>query len=148
MNKNNDCREHIGTIVNVRDDIAYIERVRSDACGGCKACVLGREGDKLVLPANNEVGAKIGDSVLFLPPSPRPFLAILLLFVIPLSLMVVGLIVPLSLGVIEVYSILISLGSMVLGFGVTVLLDKLIFSKKNATVIKILRQNIQGENND
>ena len=145
MNKNSGCHESVGTVVKVRKSTAYIERIKSDACGGCKACILGREGNKLVLPANNEVCAKVGDKVSFTLPPPRPILAIVMLFILPLTLMICALIIPLSLGVSEINSILLSIGGAVVGFAIVLLFDKLIFSRKKATVIKILIKNPQGE---
>ncbi len=148
MNKSNDCQQQVGKVIKIKKSVAYVERVSAEACNGCNACVIGREGDKLILPANNDIGAKIGDSVIFSPPKPRPFLAILMLFVLPLSVMITGLVLALYVGLSEAYSVIISLCCAAVSFIVVLLLDKLIFSKKNATVIKILIQNKEGENND
>jgi len=52
-----------GKVIEVTGNYAKILINRGTACGNCGACQVGREKLEMVLTAENNIGAKVGDSV-------------------------------------------------------------------------------------
>ena len=134
-------------VIKNRNGVAKIKVLRSPACGECKACILGSSESSVILPARNEVNAKVGDEVYFIAKE-KPWFATLLLFLFPLILLLIGLILSLSFGIGEVVSFLIGLGSMAVGFVTVLVLDKAIFSKKFLARITRIVKSMEDNTND
>ena len=130
MSSNISCTdEKPAIVIKEKNGVAKIKVVRSSACGECKACILGSTENSVLLPARNEVGARQGDTVYFTAKQ-KPWFATLLLFLLPLTLLLVGLILSLALSVGELVSVAIGVGCMAVGFITVLILDKTVFSKK------------------
>ena len=130
MSSNISCTgEKPAIVIKEKNGVAKIKVVRSSACGECKACILGSTENSVLLPARNEVGARQGDRVYFTAKQ-KPWFATLLLFLLPLTLLLVGLILSLAFSLGELISVAIGVGCMVVGFITVLILDKTVFSKK------------------
>lgn len=53
----------IGKVVKIEDDQATILFVRGTACGDCGKCQVGKDRLEMVMTADNDVGAQVGDEV-------------------------------------------------------------------------------------
>ena len=130
MSSNISCTgEKPAIVIKEKNGVAKIKVVRSLACGECKACILGSTENSVLLPARNEVGARQGDTVYFTAKQ-KPWFATLLLFLLPLTLLLVGLILSLAFSLGELISVAIGVGCMAVGFITVLILDKTVFSKK------------------
>ncbi|MBR7141581.1 MAG: SoxR reducing system RseC family protein [Clostridia bacterium] len=135
MSSNISCTgEKPAIVIKEKNGVAKIKVVRSSACGECKACILGSTENSVLLPARNEVGAKQGDTVYFTAKQ-KPWFATLLLFLLPLTLLLVGLILSLAFSLGELVSVAIGVGCMAVGFITVLILDKTVFSKKHLAQI-------------
>lgn len=55
--------KEIGKVINIENNQATILINRSTACGECGKCQVGRDKLEMVMTADNNVGAKVGDEV-------------------------------------------------------------------------------------
>jgi len=55
--------KEIGKVIKVEEGQATVIINRSTACGQCGACQVGREKLEMVMTADNNVGAQVGDEV-------------------------------------------------------------------------------------
>ena len=148
MNSNVSCAgEKPAKVINNKNNVAKIKVIRSSTCGECKACILGNTESSVILPARNDVGAVVGDTVYFVAKQ-KPWFATLLLFLFPLVLLLAGLIVSLLIGVDELISVAIGLGCMAIGFISVLILDKTYFSKKYLAQITRIEKNLEDDTND
>lgn len=53
----------IGKVVKIEDNQATILFVRGTACGECGKCQVGKDKLEMVMTADNDVGAQVGDEV-------------------------------------------------------------------------------------
>lgn len=140
-----DCEHRNGRVVRLKGGTAYVEIVKSAECNGCKACVFGAKGDRLVLPARNDLLAAVGDRVEIIPPPPRPVFAFVMLFVLPLAALLVGLFIARAVTASEPW--IIAGAAIGLGAGLSAVFaaEKLVFSKKYVTKIISVQR---GEQNN
>jgi sigma-E factor negative regulatory protein RseC len=52
-----------GKVIKIEEDQATIMIVRGTACGECGACQVGKDKLQMVMTADNNVGAQVGDEV-------------------------------------------------------------------------------------
>ncbi|HEY8389903.1 MAG TPA: SoxR reducing system RseC family protein, partial [Clostridia bacterium] len=94
----------------------------------------------------NDVGAKIGDTVEVGFSDKSLTLSNLIVFGIPLLLLLIGMIIAIGLKLNELFAIFIAIGSLVLGFVVVFIIDKIV-AKNNDFSPKILRI-LESENKE
>jgi len=78
-----------GTVIEVADGTARIEMARTVACAGCRACI-GSDAEHMSLEVAAVEGIKAGMKVTVEIPTGATWLAILLVFVVPLIALIVG----------------------------------------------------------
>lgn len=138
-----DCATKIGKIVKTKRKTAYVEMIKNSACNGCKACAFGAS-KKLVLPANNDLGATVGDTAVVALPPEKPVFSFVMLYALPLLTLLIGLFVTSAITDKSLFIALGALVGLVVGFTAIFIPDKLYFSKKySLRVIDII--NTQGE---
>ena len=142
-----DClNSYTGEVVKVSGEKTWVKVKKPTACGSCKACATFAGDKSVVLPVINTVGAKSGDEVEITAPQVKPLLGTLLLLLLPLALLVLGILVGSWTGVGDGITALISVGFATVGFSITFVLDRLVFSKKySSQTIKILKNTHIGE---
>lgn len=136
-----------GVVVRVKGPRAYVRLVRSRECNGCRACMLANMKNELVLPAKNDIGASVGDEVRILGPKQKPLHTWLILFILPLTLMLLGIATGYLLTLSELNIFACAVIGLFVGLVVIFILDRLLFSDKYlARVLEII--NNQGEKHD
>ncbi len=55
--------KEIGKVVKIEEDQATILITRGTACGDCGKCQVGRDKLEMIMTADNNVGAQVGDEV-------------------------------------------------------------------------------------
>ncbi len=146
MKENRACQNKEGVVVKVkRAKIAIVEIKKNDVCNGCKSCMFGAE-KKILLPAENDVDAVVGDDVLITIPPEKSIIAFLTLYLLPLVFTLIGLFVASSL---SKNDLVVALGAAVglgLGFIAIFVPDKLYYSKKYVAKItgKIINKEKKG----
>lgn len=126
-----------GKVIKVYDDIAEINFKRKSSCDKCKVCSL-EDGSTVSIKLKNDIGVNIGDMVEVGISDKRLTQSNLIVFGIPLLILLIGMIVANVLKLKELYSILIGVGSLVLGFVIVFVIDKIIAKNKSFSP-KILR---------
>lgn len=142
-----DClNSYTGKIVKASADKVWVKVVKPTACGGCKACAMFSGDKSVVLPVINTINANLGDEVEITAPKVKPMLGTLLLLLLPLALLVLGIVVGYLTGVGDGFTALIAIGFAGVGFCITLVLDRLVFTKKySSQTIKILKNTHIGE---
>ena len=104
------------------EDMAEVVVTRATACGGncgsCEACMFQSE---LKTPARNLIGAKPGQRVVIESKSSKVYGAILLVYILPIVLAVLGYFLAYSAGAGEGLCILATFAGIVLGAVIVVL---------------------------
>ena len=115
------------------EDMAEVVVTRATACGGncgsCEACMFQSE---LKTPARNLIGAKPGQRVVIESKSSKIYGAILLVYVLPLILALLGYFAAYVAGASEGLCIVACFSGVLLGAAITVLSQRL---KKNPNSI-------------
>lgn len=115
------------------DEMAEVVVTRATACGGncgsCEACMFQSE---LKTPARNLIGARPGQRVVIESKSSKIYGAILLVYVLPLILALLGYFAAYAAGAPEGLCILACFSGVLLGAVITVLSQRL---KKNQNSI-------------
>ena len=110
----------------LNDDTAEVVVTRATACGSncgsCEACVFQNE---LKTVARNLIGAKPGQKVLIESKSSRVYGAILLVYIVPILLAVLGCWAAYAAGVSEGICVLCTFLGFILGAVITVLTQRM-----------------------
>lgn len=118
----------------LEDGSAEVLRVRESACSGdchkCSGC--GSSQQTMVIPAENPIGAKVGDWVVIEAKSGAVLKAAAMLYIVPLVLFIAGYLVGEHLWQ---RGILVSLAGLVLGLILVKLLDRHMTNKGSVYTI-------------
>lgn len=83
--------ERTGIVVNCKDHMCEIQLLRHTACGKCGACQLGDENKNVMIKAQNNKGADVGETVIVGMPTQSILGAAFIMYIIPLLAFVLGL---------------------------------------------------------
>lgn len=126
----------------LNDAEAEVVVTRSTACGAncgsCEACVFQNE---LKTVARNRIGAKPGQRVLIESKSSRVYGAIMLVYIVPIVLAVIGCFTAYGLGASEGICVLCTFLGFVLGAVITVMTQRLRRNKNPITFDIVAFQN-------
>lgn len=134
-------------IVNkIHKGIAFVGLSPSKDCGGCKACVFGKNKKKVDVPAIMEIECNEGDKVLVEIPQKEILAAPIYLYLIPLIMMLIGFIIGSFINII--IEIVLGFVLLFVAFVIIYLIDRFYFASKKYSpkIIKIIQK--KGENND
>lgn len=132
------CNRLTAKVSRIKNGRTFVAVSAPDKCEGCKACYIGRLGKTTELPARNEIGANVGDSVV-IETSVSTNFATLALVLLPLTFFVAGIIIALSAGLNELAAGGIGLGAAIIAFATTFAVDRTIIRKKySAKIVEIL----------
>ena len=95
---------------------------RPASCEGCKGCAKGLMKKSELLTVFGE--AEVGDFVDVQMPEGHAFQAALLAYAVPLLFLIAGLVVGDALGMMEIWSLLLAVAGLLLGFVLVRLADK------------------------
>lgn len=82
--------KEIGKVIKVEEDQATIIIKRGTACGECGNCQVGREKLEMVMSADNNVGARVGDEVEIDLENMNFMTAMLIAYGFPLAALIAG----------------------------------------------------------
>lgn len=118
----------------LNDEMAEVVVTRATACGSncssCEACVFQNE---LKTVARNLIGAKPGQKVLIASKSSRVYGAILLVYIVPIVLAIIGCFSAYAAGASEGICVLCTFLGFMLGAAVVVISQKLKRDKQSIT---------------
>ena len=114
-----------GLVINVKDHLAVIQMKRKEACAECRArsCLAGMKKEEMIIEAENECDAKVGDWVIMELRNNSFIKAVLILYGIPM----IGLLVGILLGYYVLYQYLPMINREILSFGVGILMTLLVY---------------------
>lgn len=111
-----------GLVINTKDHLAVIQMTRTEACGQCRACLAGMKEEEMIIEADNECNAKVGDWVIMELRNNSFMKAVLIMYGIPMIALVIGIV----LGYYVLYPY-IAIDREVLSFGMGLLFTALAF---------------------
>lgn len=115
-------------VTKVSNGRAYVGLAPNAQCSGCKACIFGKNKQKVDVPAVMEVECKKGDIVLVDVPQREIIAAPIYLYLMPLLSMLVGLIIG---NFINIYvQIILGFGLLFLSFMAIYFIDRVYFKGK------------------
>lgn len=81
-----------GLVINTKDRLAVIQMTRTEACGQCRACLAGMKKEEMIIEADNECNAKVGDWVIMELRNNSFIKAVMILYGIPMVALVTGIV--------------------------------------------------------
>jgi len=81
----------IGEVIEIKEPYVVVRLIRSEACGKCNACSVGLQSTEMILEAENQCGATIGDRVEIFLKETNFLKAVFIMYVIPLIALMIGL---------------------------------------------------------
>lgn len=111
-----------GLVVNTKDHLAVIRMTRTEACGQCHACLAGMKKEEMIIEADNECNAKVGDWVIMELRNNSFIKAVMIMYGIPMLALMIGIV----LGYYVLYPYL-PMDREVLSFAVGILFTLLAF---------------------
>lgn len=81
-----------GLVINTKDHLAVIQMTRTEACGQCRACLAGMKKEQMIIEADNECNAKVGDWVIMELRNNSFIKAVMILYGIPMVALVAGIV--------------------------------------------------------
>ena len=137
---------YIGAVVKTTGERVMVKVEKPSACGSCKACAMFNQNQSVVIPAKNVVGARVGDMVEITPPTIKPLFSTLMLLILPLALLVAGIVVGATVKLGELFIALFALVGAVLGFTITLIIDRTVLASKYLSqTVKIIENTNIGE---
>ncbi len=136
--------EETGVVVDVQNGLARVRIVRSSSCQSCATkdtCPFNSIGKRdWLVWARNEMNAQKGDTVK-VSISPRSYLAAAaIIFILPVSVLLIAYIVAQALGVVEKLSVAISSTLALLSYLVIRAVDRHRGENSNFTIVEIVRR--------
>lgn len=120
-----------GVVVGCDKNFATIRVDKKDECSKCGLCVFGKNVNYVDLNAKNDLGAVVGDKVIFEKKEGGRLLASIMVFLIPLLLIIGSTLVGILVIKSEIWSLFLSLISILLWYTVLAFIEKKI--KKGST---------------
>lgn len=84
----------VGEVIEVKDPYVVVSLMRSEACGKCKACTAGLQETQMIMEAENQCDAHVGDFVEIYLKEENFLKAVFIMYGIPL----IGLMIGIGLG--------------------------------------------------
>ncbi len=133
----------LATVIKTSGKIATVQIIKSPQCGSCKACAFKNGKSYVKVKAKNEIGATIGNNVLVGCEKDNRTLASFLVYIVPVIFVAIGAIIGYFAFKKEVYTVLLCLFMLVLGFVVVFFFDKLLSKSKGfgMEIIEIVNNN-------
>lgn len=116
--------KEIGVVTAVNGKKATVKVDKKDECSKCGMCLFPKNASSVEFDADNGVGAKVGDTVLFETEKDGKLLGAILVFLVPLIL--IGLSAILAYIVIkkEIFTLILSLIFIIVWFFILAVIDK------------------------
>lgn len=111
-----------GLVINTKGHLAVIQMTRTEACGQCRACLAGMKKEEMIIEADNECNAKVGDWVIMELRNNSFIKAVMIMYGIPMLALMIGIV----LGYYVLYPYL-PMDREVLSFAVGILFTLLAF---------------------
>lgn len=112
-----------GQVIELKENLAVIRMTRTEACAKCKACIAGMSKKDMIMEADNECSAQVGDWVEMELRENGFFQAVLIMYGIPLIAFMAGIL----LGYFVVAPFVPMIDPSVIGFGLGLLFTLLTF---------------------
>lgn len=84
----------VGEVIKINDPYVVVSLMRNEACGRCKACTAGLQETQMIMEAENQCDAKVGDFVEIYLKEENFLKAVFIMYSIPL----IGLLLGIGLG--------------------------------------------------
>jgi len=79
-----------GVVIELKNDLAVIKMKRTEACSKCRACISGMSEKEMIMEADNQCNAQVGDWVELELAENGFFFAVMIMYGIPLVAFLVG----------------------------------------------------------
>ena len=135
--------EERGLVLEIEEKVAKVQIECKVACGFCYACSTGLD-NKMIIEAENEIGAKVGERVKIETDPHRYLMAVLVVYIFPLMGLVIGYIIGQKIFGTELASICFGMAGLILSFwiiyGLNCWMDRRPKrkSKLNPKIIKVI----------
>ena len=142
INQNNETTNEIGIVVNIKNNIAFIEVEKGNSCTNCKlkSLCFHNENEKATFKIKNILHAKKGDKVVFVIETKIRILSSFIIYIVPIiSLVTTYSVFNYIFNTSENLSILLALISIPLSYFLLRFIDK-IFARKNLLNPKMVKK--------
>jgi len=120
--------QEIGEVVKLKKNNAVVRFDRKSACDSCHMCAVTKDGMKVETVIPNSLNVNVGDFVAVEMGDKFVLTAAVIVYIIPLLLVGAGI----GIGILfsETMQIILAVAGLLLGFGIAILLDKVVRKKK------------------
>lgn len=113
-----------GVVVKTNKNTASVKVDKKDECSKCGMCLFPKNASSIEFTAQNDLGAKVGDTVIIESKKDYKLLGAILVFFIPLLLIgISALITYLFIGI-ETWLVILSVISIILWYTILAVIDK------------------------
>ena len=127
-----------GKVVETKGNFAFVEINKKTECDKCGMCAFPKNASTIKLRAENEISAKVGDTVILEREEKGKLLGTLLVFLVPLILISISAIIGYLLIESEIWILILSVISIALWYTILAIIDKKI-SNLNGFKSKIVQ---------
>ena len=127
-----------GKVVETKGNFAFVEINKKTECDKCGMCAFPKNASTIKLRAENEISAKVGDTVILEREEKGKLLGTLLVFLVPLILIAISAIIGYLLIESEIWILILSVISIALWYTILAIIDKKI-SNLNGFKSKIVQ---------
>ena len=138
--------KEIATVVKTAGKVAVLEIVKRPECDGCKICAFRNGKSRVKVKAYNSAGARAGDNVVVRAEKDHRALASFIVYIVPVLLACAGVLAGVFLFEKEVYTALLCLAGLAVGFLAVFAADKILSKRRGfgMEVVEILQNNAEG----
>ena len=133
--------QETGKVTEIKNDVAFVEFKRTEACGSCHACGMLSGQGSITVKALNDAGAEVGDEVEVEFTTKSALGSSAIAYLVPLAFLVIGLIIgflaPVDISMDrELFAALMAIAFTAAGFAVLHFLEP-VFKKVFSNVYRI-----------
>lgn len=140
--------QEVAKVIREKENYVTVSLDKKDQCSKCGMCLFPKNAQSISIEAENQVNAKIGDTVLIERTESGKLTAFILVFLVPILLILLSSLIATLVIEKELWILWLSLISCVAWYMVLPFIDKAIGGKLKAQtkVIKILNESKENEN--
>lgn len=130
-----------GKVIKLKGNKAVIRVDRKSACDKCRMCALKPKSPHIDIALNNEINAKIDDTVEIEMADHVVIRSSLFVYIIPLITAFIGLLIGLVFDNV-VYQLLLFTGFLIMGFVVLIFIEKLVRNNKKyqQKIVRVVKE--------
>ena len=134
--------KEVGLVVAVDKNFATVKVDKKDECSKCGMCLFPKNADSIEIRAENSLGAKVGETVVFEKAENANLLGALLVFLVPLILIGLSAVIAYIFIKKEIWVLILSVIFIVMWYTMLAIIDKRLKNSQKfcAKVVSVMKK--------